>query len=111
MFCFYYSASNRAGLKSSFIVIEFTVDVTPPSGGKFYIGDVLQKKYISSHIITIHWRGFADDESNVQKFECCVISSNGDIVVPFTAAEGSSMIINNNQTLIDGHSYKGILKV
>ncbi|XP_061166364.1 uncharacterized protein LOC133175283 [Saccostrea echinata] len=105
------SATNRAGLKSPYVVTQFTVDISPPDAGKLYIGDVIENYYISNHPITVHWRGFADDESNIMEFECGLVSNNGEIIVPFTHADVDSIIFENIKNLIDGHSYRAVLKV
>ncbi|XP_062581992.1 uncharacterized protein LOC134243764 [Saccostrea cucullata] len=105
------SATNRAGLKSAYVVTQFTVDISPPDAGKLYVGDVMQDYYISNQPIMVHWREFADDESNIMEFECGLVSHNGEIIVPLTHADGDSMIFDNVKNLVDGHSYRAVLKI
>lgn len=73
----------------------------------------MQKSYISSDAVTVHWKGFSDDESHIKDLECALVSENGESVMVFHPAFGSSfnIIMNQNQSLTDGHSYRAILKV
>lgn len=72
----------------------------------------MQKSYISSDAVTVHWKGFSDDESHIKDLECALVSENGESVMVFHPAFGSSfnIIMNQNQSLTDGHSYRAILK-
>lgn len=93
------------------MVTKVTVDVTPPSAGKVYVGNVISTKYVTTDVITIHWQGFRDEESNIKEFGCAVMSENGEIVVDFQPASGSSITMQKNNKFTDGHSYRGIFKV
>ena len=89
------------------MVTKVTVDVTPPSAGKVYVGNVISTKYVTTDVITIHWQGFRDEESNIKEFECAVMSENGEIVVDFQPASGSSITLQKNnkftKSFIQGH--------
>lgn len=78
-----------------------------------YVGNVMQKSYVSSGAVTVHWKGFYDDESHIKDLECALFSENGESVMAFYPAFGSSfnIIMNQTQRLTDGHSYRAILKV
>lgn len=78
-----------------------------------YVGNVMQKSYVSSGTVTVHWKGFYDDESHIKDLECALFSENGESVMAFYPAFGSSfnIIMNQTQSLTDGHSYRAILKV
>lgn len=93
------------------MVTKVTVDVTPPSAGKVYVGNVISTKYVTTDVITIHWQGFRDEESNIKEFGCAVMSENGEIVVDFQPASGSSITMQKNNKFTDGHSYRAIFKV
>lgn len=73
----------------------------------------MQKSYVSSGAVTVHWKGFYDDESHIKDLECALFSENGESVMAFYPAFGSSfnIIMNQTQSLTDGHSYRAILKV
>lgn len=73
----------------------------------------MEKSYVSSGAVTVHWKGFYDDESHIKDLECALFSENGESVMAFYPAFGSSynIIMNQTQSLTDGHSYRAILKV
>lgn len=89
----------------------FTVDLTPPIPGRFFIGFQSGfEKEITKDSIPVFVENFRDDESGIDKIDIRVGEIFKDYISNLDVERGH-IRIKISDTLLDGHKYTAALRV
>lgn len=89
----------------------FTIDITPPIPGKFFVGyEHINDKTIVGNNIPVIVEGFEDPESGIDMINVRIAGINTDYVSN-TIVERGLYKIKLPQDLKDGYEYKAIIQV
>lgn len=89
----------------------FTIDITPPIPGKFFVGyEQINDKTIVGNNIPVIVEGFEDPESGIDMINVRIAGINTDYVSN-TIVERGLYKIKLPQDLKDGYEYKTIIQV
>ena len=106
------TAVDHVGLSSVAVSVPVTLDTTPPDIGSITVGGHMKHLYLlSSKQLKIHWTGFEDNESGIDKFfigvgdHADVDNVKGFIEVRDQYADMS------REFFADGKTYFAVLKV
>lgn len=89
----------------------FTIDITPPIPGKFFVGyEQINDKTIVGNNIPVIVEGFEDPESGIDMINVRIAGINTDYVSN-TIVERGLYKIKLPQDLKDGYEYKAIIQV
>ncbi|NOZ73944.1 MAG: T9SS type A sorting domain-containing protein, partial [FCB group bacterium] len=97
-------AGNRSFISSSDGV---TIDITPPVSGAIFIEGISDNHFINlDNIIVVHWVGFTDGLSGINRYLYAVGSTPGDNdIFPWTGNGIDTIVTISNLSLPDGQSY------
>ena len=106
------SAIDHVGLSSVAISVPVTLDTTPPDIGSITVGGHMKHLYLlSSKQLRIHWTGFEDKESGIDKFFVGV-GDLADIDNVKGFVEVSDQYADMScKVFVDGKTYIAVLKV
>lgn len=102
---------DRSGLESVSTSDAFTIDITPPIPGKFFVGNEKSSdKTIVGNNIPVNVEGFEDPESGVDMINVRIAGINTDYVSN-TIVDKGLYKIKLSQDLKDGYEYRATIQV
>ncbi|XP_069134697.1 uncharacterized protein [Argopecten irradians] len=106
------TAFDHVGHSSTVVSPGVLYDDTPPVRGSLHVGTYLMSKDFIESEVHVHWTGFDDDDSGIDRIQVGIGSTKSETdIVSFRNFSGKCAIFTDLSHYHDGHDYYAIILV